>query len=171
MTASARVGAWIASMLSSAALIGCGGHRPALVGPRHWTLIHGAPTLVDAHGTVIRRIALACDGFLLDGRHHDCSAPRVHSIAVSPDGRSIAFSRTMSEGEEPIWDLGLVDVPGAHQHSILRPTHEGFGGASHLHWTADRQHLTYIYGQTRLEHIRIDGRDRRVLRADVPFRG
>lgn len=171
VTASRRIVGCIASLLSAAMLMGCGAHQPAPVGPGHWTLIHGAPTFVDGHGAVIRRIVLACDGFLLDARRHDCRAPGVHSLAASPDGSRIAFSRTMNEGEEPIWELGVIDATGAHQRPILRPSHEGFGGASHLHWTADRRHLTYIYNQTRLERIRINGRDRRVLRPYVPFRG
>lgn len=130
-----------------------------------WELRNGIPTLVDGDGNAIRRLELACQGFRIDGRHHDCREPRVHSLALSPDGTMLTYSRSISDGEEPPWELGVVRVDGSQQRTLIGPRREVFGGASKLSWASNGRTITYTYAQTRIETIDRSGGHRSVARA------
>jgi hypothetical protein len=101
---------------------------------------------------------------MLGGRRHACTDPTVESLAVSPDHRTLAYTRVLDglEGLEPWREIGVIGVDGSRQRTVIKGQPSALGGMSDVVWS-DGQRLWFVVDQTRLESVRIDGHDRRVL--------
>ena len=159
------------------ALMACGSaaappspDRSRLANGQTAAIIGGQPAIVDRDGAVVRTIELACRGFMLRGRLHKCTDPSVDSIAVSPDRRTLAYTRVLSglEGLEPWSELGVIGVDGSRQRTVIKPRPSPAGGVSDVAWADDGQRVWFVYEQTLLESVRLDSRDRQALGPIAP---
>jgi WD40-like Beta Propeller Repeat len=155
----------ILTLAAAAALGSChdGGGTP----DTSVALVDGVPRFEDSHGRLVRRIVIPCGGFMIGDRHHHCTRPYVNEIAVSPDGTKLAYSRYVSDSEQPPAELGVINLDGTHQVTLLSAREQYFGGPANLSWSPDSRRLIFD-DETRLESIHVDGTHRRVLLLDHP---
>jgi len=100
------------------------------------------------------------------------SAAYLINVAISPDGRELAFTVVQTGGKPLVRWMGVVSVQGDDAHEILRLNGNDDIPRNGLEWTPDGQYVVYAKsveasGQSSLELWRVSPRDKTPIKVGV----
>ena len=138
------------------------GREPSWLPGGRLAVLDGAPIVIDSRGRVLRRLVL---GPPSGPRRYENLDPG--SLAGSPDGRRLAFTRALrSQGEERPRELAVIRTDGSGQRTLVLTRQTAFGGAEDPSFSPGGQRIAYVFDQGAIETIGVDGSKRRVLYHD-----